>query len=48
MVTALDAGLNGPGSRPGRGTVLCSWARQVTLIVSASSCDHFGRHGEWK
>ena len=31
MVSALDSGLNGPGSSPGQGTVLCSWARHLTL-----------------
>ena len=33
MVSALDSGLSGPGSSPGRGTALCSWARHLTLIV---------------
>ena len=33
MVNALDSGSNGPGSSPGRGTALCSWARHLTLIV---------------
>ena len=33
MVSALDSKLNGPGSSPGRGTVLCSWARHFTPIV---------------
>ena len=26
MVSALDSGLSGPGSRPSRGTPLLSWA----------------------
>ena len=33
MVSALDSGLNGLGSRPGRGIVLCSWARHFTFTV---------------
>ena len=33
MVSALDSRSGGPGSSPGRGTVLCSWARYFTLIV---------------
>ena len=37
MVSALDFGSNGPGSTPGRGTVLCSWARYFTLIVRLST-----------
>ena len=32
MVSALDSGSGGPGSSPGRGTALCSWARYFTLI----------------
>ena len=35
MVSALDSG--GPGSSPGRGTALCSWARYFTLIVPLST-----------
>ena len=31
MVSALDSGLNSPGSSPGRGTALCSWAIHFTL-----------------
>ena len=34
---AVDFGSNGPGSSPGQGTVLCSWARHFTLIVPLSS-----------
>ena len=30
MVSALGSGSNGPGSSPGRGTALCSWARRVS------------------
>ena len=37
MVSALDSGLNSPGSMPGRGTALCSWARHFTLIVPLST-----------
>ena len=37
MVSALDSGSGGPGSSPGRGTALCSWARYFTLIVSLST-----------
>ena len=33
MVSALDSGSEGPGSSPGRGTALRSWARHFTLIV---------------
>ena len=34
MASVLDAGSSGPGSSPGRGTALCSWARHFTLSVS--------------
>ena len=37
MVSALDSGSGGPGSNPGRGAVLCSWARYFTLIVPLST-----------
>ena len=37
MVSVLDFGSNGPGSSPGRGTALCSWARHLTLIVPLST-----------
>ena len=37
MVRALDSGSVGPGSSPGQGTVLCSWARYFTLIVLLST-----------
>ena len=33
MVSALDSGASGPGSSPGRGHLLCSWARRFTLMV---------------
>ena len=33
MVSALDSGLDGPGSSPGRGIALCSWSRHLTLIL---------------
>ena len=36
MVSALESGANGMGSSPGRGTVLCSWARHFTPIVPLS------------
>ena len=37
MVGVLDPGSNGPGSRHGRGTVLCSWAIHFTPIVPLST-----------
>ena len=37
MVSALDSGSNGPGSSPGRGTTLCSWARHLSPIVPLST-----------
>ena len=37
MVSALDSGSNGLGSSPGRGTVLCSWARHFTAIMPLST-----------
>ena len=37
MVSALDSGSGGPGSSPGRGTTLCSWARYFTLVVPLST-----------
>ena len=37
MVSALDSGSDGPGSSPGRGTALCSWARHFTPIVPLST-----------
>ena len=33
MVSVLDSGSSGPGSSPGQGTALCSWARHFTLTV---------------
>ena len=36
MVNALDSGSSGPGSRLGRGTMWCSWARHFTLTVPLS------------
>ena len=36
MVSALDSGSGGPGSSPGQGTALCSWARHFTFIVPLS------------
>ena len=37
MVSVLDSGSGGPGSNPGRGTALYSWARHFTLIVPLST-----------
>ena len=37
MVSALDSGSEAPGSSPGQGTALCSWARYFTLIVPLST-----------
>ncbi len=37
MVSALDSESNDPGSRPGRGAALCSWARHFTLTVHLST-----------
>ncbi len=37
MVSALCSESNDPGSIPGRGAALCSWARHFTLIVSLST-----------
>ena len=37
MVSALDSGSDVPGSSPGRGTALCSWARHFTPIVPLST-----------
>ena len=37
MVSALNSGSGGPGSSPGRGTALCSWVRNFTLIVPLST-----------
>ena len=37
MVSALDSGSGGPGSSPGQGAALCSWARHFTLIVPLST-----------
>ena len=33
MVSALDSGASGPGSSPGRGHCVGSWARNFTLTV---------------
>ena len=37
MVSVLDSGSGCPGSSPGRGTALCSWARYFTPIVPLST-----------
>ena len=36
MVSALDFGSNGPGSSPGRGNALCSWARYFALTTGGN------------
>ena len=38
MVSALDSRSGGPGSSPGRGTALCSWA----ILYSHSASLHPG------
>ena len=40
MVSALDSGLKGTGSSPGRVIVLFSWGRHVTLTVPLSSQEY--------
>ncbi len=40
MVIALDSESNGPGSWPGRGAALCSWAKHFTLTVPLSTQVH--------
>ena len=37
MVSVLNSGESGPGSRPGSEIVLCSWARHFTLTVPLST-----------
>ena len=37
MVGELDSGSSGPGSSPGQGHVLCSWARHLTLTAPLST-----------
>ena len=37
MLSALDSGASGPGSSPGRGIALCSWAGHFTLTVPLST-----------
>ena len=37
MVSALDSGASSPGSSPGCGHVLCSWARRFTLTMPLST-----------
>ena len=37
MVSVLDSGSDVPGSSPGRGTALSSWARHFTPIVPLST-----------
>ena len=34
---SLDSAAKGPGFSPSRGTVLCSWARHLTLTVPLST-----------
>ena len=43
MACALDGGLRGLGSNPGRVIVLCSWARHFTLTVPLSTQEY-----DWK
>ena len=39
MVSVLDSGSNGPGLSPGRGTVLCSWAKYfLSQCLSPPRC----------
>ena len=40
MVSALDSGLRGPASNQGRVTVLCSWARHLTLTAPLSTQEY--------
>ena len=40
MVSAFVHGSSGPGSSPGRDTVLCSWARHLTLTVPLSTQEY--------
>ena len=40
MVSALYSGSKVPGSSPGRVTVLCSWARHITLTVPLSTQEY--------
>ena len=40
MVSALFPGSSGPGLSPGRGHVLCSWARHLTLTVPLSTQEY--------
>ena len=40
MVSALDSGSTGLGSSPCRVTVLCSWARHVSLTVPLSTQEY--------
>ena len=47
MVSALDSGLSGPGSGPGRDIVLCSWARHFTFTVPLSTQEHKMGTGEF-
>ena len=37
MVSALDSGLNSPGSSPGWDSALCSWARHFTFTEPLST-----------
>ena len=40
MVNVLVHGSSGPGSSPVRDTVLCSWARHLTLTVPLSAQEY--------
>ena len=44
MVSALDSGSRGPGSSPGRGTVLCSWERH--LLSNLENREHLKYFGD--
>ena len=44
MVSALDSRSGVPGSSPGRGTALCSWARHFTETgISSGLMGHLAR-----
>ena len=40
MISALDSGLKGLGSRPGWVHVLCSWAKRLTHTESPSTQEY--------
>ena len=47
MVSTLDVGWRVPGSSPGRGKALHSWARHFTLTVGLSSPRFINGTGEF-